>query len=81
MVYQKILFKQQDLESDIVIEFLDKKESPVEVKPKSQSNVYKLSKPLTKKQLRSDRKMRKNKIIKFNRPANTFAPAERRISY
>lgn len=81
MAYQKILFKQQDLESSIVIEFLEKKESPVEEKLKSQSHIYKLSKPLSKKQIRADQKMRQNTYVKFNLPVSNFAPAERRISY
>jgi len=80
MAHQKVLFK-QNLESDsISIEFLDEKVvSPVEAKPKQEK--YVLSAPLSKKHLRSDRKMRKNTYVKFNRPANVFAPAERRISY
>ncbi|MHA1110918.1 MAG: hypothetical protein ACTSRE_07420 [Promethearchaeota archaeon] len=80
MAYQKVLFK-QNLESDsISIEFLDEiVVSPVEAKPKHEK--YVLSAPLSNKKLRRDRKMRKNTYVKFNRPANVFAPAEQRISY
>ncbi len=71
--------QKQNYQEYIEIEFVvaNKHESP---KFEEQSTAYKLLKQLTKKELRSDRKMRKNSYVKFDRPANIFAPAEYRIS-
>ena len=75
--------KNQELTNVINQEYIEIEfvlESPkVEEKPKS--NVYKLSKPISKKEIRSNRKMRRKSYVKINRPEYTFAVAERRISY
>ena len=72
----------QDLGVDYLeIEFIlvDEEKSPkVDTKPNHET--YELSAPISRKDMRKDRKSRRNSFVNFNRPVSNFSVAQSRIS-
>jgi hypothetical protein len=84
MAYQKLVYSSfrqglefKEIEFVAAVALEQKKVSPVEEKPKS--TVYKLSAPISRKDLRKDRKARQKSFIQFEQPVSPFSVAKRRI--